>query len=93
MESALSESTQHLIGTGGGKRAQDERETIFLDLIKKFRGPLLAPFAPKTCPYPEDWSFVSRIVTMPSKLRIYLTSQQKGVYERVSRDVFSTCFL
>lgn len=65
-----------------GKVDTVKQRRIFLKVVEEFRGKKLAPLAPPTCPYAEEWQTIVRIACIPSVLIDHLAHSEGLINER-----------
>ena len=64
----MEQAQRDRIKDAGGKVDKVKFRKIFLQVVSDFRGKKLAPFPPRSSPYPEEWQQMVRIAAIPNSL-------------------------
>lgn len=76
------EEAQRELQRAAGKLDMVKQKRIFLQVISQFRGNRLAPFAPLTARYPDEWQVIIRIAALPKTLVDHLRGCEGLINER-----------
>jgi hypothetical protein len=81
MKNEMEQSQRDLI-RDAGKVDKVKQKKIFLQVVSRYRGKRLAPFAPHTAPFPDEWQTVIRVTALPKILTQHIKRCDDLIAER-----------